>query len=172
MSVAFANQNDHARAVGKIPSGIFVVSSELKTGQYAFIASWVQQVSFNPLLIALAFSKDRNQLTELLESGNLRLHILGQNSKSLIGKISKLAIPDLVKLGYIELAASLHPQSNDPYQNMGIIIPSALATMDLKIISQVQPGDHVVVFAEVRSHLLLQSNDQPLFHTRASGYTY
>ena len=43
-----------AAALGKIPSGLAIATSAGAHDRTAFLASWYQQVSFNPPLIALS----------------------------------------------------------------------------------------------------------------------
>ena len=45
--------SDKAQAVGHIPSGLFIVTTTDGGKKDGYLASWVQQVSFEPLVLSL-----------------------------------------------------------------------------------------------------------------------
>lgn len=53
------DEKEKALAVGHIPSGLFVVAIKDGENKDGYLASWVQQVSFKPLLVSLAISPSR-----------------------------------------------------------------------------------------------------------------
>ncbi|MCR9205062.1 MAG: flavin reductase family protein, partial [Halobacteriovoraceae bacterium] len=51
--------SEKATAVGHIPSGLFIVSVNKDDQKDGYLASWVQQVSFDPLIVAFTIKSDR-----------------------------------------------------------------------------------------------------------------
>jgi len=69
--------------VGHIPSGLFIVSVRDPISQIidGYLASWVQQVSFDPILIALAVKSGRPAYN-LIKSGQVFcINIIGEHDK-------------------------------------------------------------------------------------------
>jgi flavin reductase (DIM6/NTAB) family NADH-FMN oxidoreductase RutF len=50
---------DIAKALGKLSSGLYVVTAAHTNAKGAMIASWVAQASFEPLGLTIAVAKDR-----------------------------------------------------------------------------------------------------------------
>ena len=46
------------RALGRVPSGVFIVTARHGARQVAMMASWVQQVAFEPPAISVAISRE------------------------------------------------------------------------------------------------------------------
>jgi hypothetical protein len=51
--------DDWARALGRIPSGLFILTARFEDQSTGMLASWVQQVSFDPPLVSVAVKKGR-----------------------------------------------------------------------------------------------------------------
>lgn len=71
-----------AAALGKIPSGLSIATSAGTHGRTAFLASWYQQVSFNPPLIALSIKPGRPIESLIEESGLIGLNLLREGDFS------------------------------------------------------------------------------------------
>lgn len=54
-----AMNNNTAKALGKLSSGLYLVTAAHDDAKSAMIASWVQQASFQPLGLTVAIAKDR-----------------------------------------------------------------------------------------------------------------
>ena len=56
-------------AIGHIPSGLFIVCAKDDEKIDGYLASWVQQVSFDPLLISLAIKPGRPVYDLIINGG-------------------------------------------------------------------------------------------------------
>jgi flavin reductase (DIM6/NTAB) family NADH-FMN oxidoreductase RutF len=67
--------------VGKIPSGLFVVTVAGMQGgnprKEGVLGSWVQQAGFEPLLISVALKADRPFVEFLRETGRFCVNVVG-----------------------------------------------------------------------------------------------
>jgi flavin reductase (DIM6/NTAB) family NADH-FMN oxidoreductase RutF len=78
-----------ATALGRIPSGLFVLSVRHNEQETGMLASWVQQCSFDPPQVSVAVKKGRDVLDWLAEGGSFVLNILPEGAKALIGHFGK-----------------------------------------------------------------------------------
>ena len=84
-------KDDVATAMGKIPSGLFILSLIDDAGADDFmLASWVQQCSFSPLMVNIAIRSERSILSQLLPGKIFNLHIIKEGQNQMVGKFAKL----------------------------------------------------------------------------------
>src|SRR5512132_1490204 len=68
------------RAIGKIPSGVYVLTSRAgEADATAMLASWVQQAAFAPLSLSVAMAKDRPAYDVVRRAGSFVLSVLGEH---------------------------------------------------------------------------------------------
>jgi flavin reductase (DIM6/NTAB) family NADH-FMN oxidoreductase RutF len=158
-------QSAKADPVGHIPSGLFIVAVSDPASNVidGYLASWIQQISFNPLMLSVAIKPGRPAY-DLIKSGkNFAINIVGEHDKSFLKHFWK---------GYDPL--------NNPFQeiphvigdNGGVILTGAKSSLECKFISSVFPGDHEVLFAEVLSSYSMNDEAKPMVHIRKSGASY
>jgi len=158
-------QSDTPVPVGHIPSGLFIVSvkDEVHGTIDGYLASWIQQVSFSPLMISLAIKPGRPAY-DLIKAGKVFcVNIVGEHDKTYLRHFWK---------GYDPL--------NNPFQeiphvigeNGGVILSGAKSSLECKLMSSISPGDHEVVFAEVLSSYSMNDEARPMVHIRKSGASY
>lgn len=154
-----------ATSVGHIPSGLFIVVVRDQDGKTidGYLASWVQQVSFDPLMISLAIKPGRPAY-DLIKAGmTFSLNIVGEHDKSFLKHFWK---------GY---DPAQNPFSELPHQlghNGGVILNQAKSAMECRLVSSAIPGDHEVVFAHVLSSYSMAEEARPMVHIRKSGDNY
>ncbi len=158
-------QSDKAAAVGHLPSGLFIVAvsdpqSETTDG---YLASWIQQVSFNPMIVALAIRPGRPAY-ELIKAGNtFAINVVGDHDKNYLKHFWK---------GY--------DPNNNPFTELphhrgefgGIILDQAKSAIECTMLSVTKPGDHEVIFAEVKASHIMNQESKPMVHIRKSGADY
>ena len=66
-------------ALGRIPSGCSIITARSASGRTGMLASWVQQCSFEPLMITTAVKKDRPVQKLIDESGAFVVNLLGED---------------------------------------------------------------------------------------------
>jgi flavin reductase (DIM6/NTAB) family NADH-FMN oxidoreductase RutF len=150
------------RALGLIPSGIFVVTTARDAVRAAYVGSWIQQAAFAPPSITIAMNQ-RRPLLKLLEPGRgLGVHILGRRQAPLYARF--------------ERGFSL---DEDPFVGLEIdtavtgapILREAFAYLDCRVRIMVDAGDHRLILAEVLAGDVRQPGE-PMTYTRRSGFTY
>jgi flavin reductase (DIM6/NTAB) family NADH-FMN oxidoreductase RutF len=151
------------KAIGRIPSGLFIVTVRSPEGEEtAFLASWVQQVAFEPPLISVAIKKGRPAEALLGDGGSFAVNVVGQDNKALIGRYAKGL-----------------PPGNAPFADEAVqrgttgaaILPQAAAYLDCRLHTRSELGDHVLCIGEVVAGDVL-TGDEPMVHLRRSGFDY
>jgi flavin reductase (DIM6/NTAB) family NADH-FMN oxidoreductase RutF len=157
--------NDRAVAVGHIPSGLFIIAvNDPSTGiTDGYLASWVQQVSFDPLIVSLAIKPGRPAY-DLIKSGKpFAINIVGDHEKTYLKHFWKGYDP--ANNPFKELEHSLGEKG-------GVILQGAKSAIECQMMSAHQPGDHEVLFAKVLSSYINSEDAKPMVHIRKSGADY
>jgi flavin reductase (DIM6/NTAB) family NADH-FMN oxidoreductase RutF len=150
------------RALGMIPSGIFIVTTASQAIRTAYVGSWIQQAAFQPPAITIAMNKHR-PLLSLLEPGcAMGVNILGRRQAALYAHFEAgFALEDDPFVGVeIDTAATGAP-----------ILREAFAYLDCRVRTMLDAGDHMVILAEVVAGAV-QPSGEPMIYTRRSGFTY
>ena len=66
-----------AAALGRIPSGLYLVMWRDGEADRVMLASWVMQAGFDPPAISIAVEKSRDALPFLQKEGRFVVHLLG-----------------------------------------------------------------------------------------------
>lgn len=155
---------EKAIAVGHIPSGLFIIcTTDEKNNKDGFLGSWIQQVSFNPLLITIAIRKGRPGYEQIVSGKIFSVNIVGEEQASYLKYFWK---------GY---PPGQGPFDNIPHiisENGAIRINEAKSVIECICISKSEPGDHELLIAEVISSADLNPNMKPKTYTRKSGLDY
>lgn len=158
-------QSDKADAVGLIPSGLFIVAVYDPATQATdgYLASWIQQVSFSPMIVALAIKPGRPAY-DLIKAGNpFAINIVGDHEKSFLKHFWKGYNPDH------------NPFNELPHhfgELKGLILDQAKAALECVMTGSTKPGDHEVIFAEVKASHIMHTESKPMVHIRKSGADY
>jgi len=78
--------NDWLQILGKMPYGIYVLTSHFKGTINGMIASWVTQVSHDPPLVMVAVHPNRYSHELIRKSGHFALHLLSRDQKALLNR--------------------------------------------------------------------------------------
>ena len=151
-----------AAALGRIPSGLFVLTVQRGDIETGMLASWVQQCSFNPPLISLAINPKRDVAGLLTPDSLFTLNILEDTQTDMIvhfGRGFPLNEPAFTELEVIR------GQSNGP------ILAESLAFLTCQVKSSHSAGDHDLFIAQVIDGRMLDEG-HPMVHVRKSGSHY
>jgi len=78
------NKKQVGKALGRIPSGLFIVTAKYQDQEDAVLASWVNQCAFDPPEVTISLGKMRNARLLIESSGVFIVNVLGKESKDLI----------------------------------------------------------------------------------------
>jgi flavin reductase (DIM6/NTAB) family NADH-FMN oxidoreductase RutF len=163
MPVSESFKHTAAKAIGRIPSGVFVLTARDGDQSTAILASWVQQASFDPPVVSVAIARDRPILGFIERSGMLAIAIIGENDRTLMKHFARGFAPDQNAFAGVEIIST--PR--------GIPVPKrAIAWAEAKVIQRCDfAGDHDLILAEVTAGDVLQAG-RGFTHQRGSGMHY
>lgn len=151
-----------AAALGRVPSGIFVLtiaSGGIETGM---LASWVQQCSFRPPRVSLAVQPGRETAKRLIAGAELVVNILESSQTDMVAHFGKGFAPGAPAFEGVEVRRDGAPAP---------ILAEALAYLHCRVVDRVSAGDHDLAIAEVVGGQV-QDEGQPMVHIRKNGMHY
>ena len=155
-------QRQLAAALGRVPSGLFILTARRGNAETGMLASWVQQCSFEPPRVSVALAGAREVSAWLTEGAAFTLNILDDTQTDMIvhfGRGFALDQPAFDGLEVERLAEG------------GPVLSEALACLECRVVARHPAGDHDLLIAEVVRGRLL-GEGQPMVHVRKSGAHY
>lgn len=162
MSAGTDGQISLAAALGRIPSGLFILTARHGHHETGMLASWVQQCSFDPPQLSAAVRKDREVLDWLGEGASFVVNILPEGAKGLISHFGKGF--DLKEPAFEGLEVSRAPGTAP-------VLLAAHAYLACRVVDRLDTGDHVLVIGRVVAGSVLQDG-KPTVHLRKNGLKY
>jgi len=148
-----------AQALGRLPTGLYLITTKDGDAPHGFVGSFVMQVGFTPPRVLVAVGHDRDSLAAIRSTGRFAVSVLDGESSKLMGAFFGKDGSPFDKLN--------HEQSPGGMP----VFPEALAWLDCKVSGEHDVGDHVVIFGEVE-HGSRQREGDPSVHLRANGLSY
>ena len=151
------------KALGRVPSGVYILTALHDGAPAAMMVSWVQQAAFDPPAVSVAVHKDRPIRHMIGASGRLALAVVGEGDTSLMKKYARGI-----------------PPGHDPFDGVeilrtpaGLPVPAAaLAWLECGVLDALDFGaDHDLVVARVTAGALLREGAS-FTHLRGSGFHY
>lgn len=156
---------DIARPVGDIPSGLFIVcAKDSDRGRIdGFLGSWIQQVSFEPLLISLCVKEGRPASDMILDGRIFSINVVGDHDKSYLKHFWS---------GYKD---EVNPFDELPHQvneRGAVILEGSKSAIICEMVERHSPGDHHLVVAKVIDGVVNEEKSKSAVHLRKSGLDY
>lgn len=151
------------KALGRVPSGVYILTTRHAGRDEAMMASWVQQASFKPPSVSVAVHKDRPARGTILAARKFALAVVPQDDTSLMKKYARGVAP-----------------GEDPFAGIdvletpgGLPVPAgALAWLECELTSVCDfGGDHEVHVARVTAGEVVREG-KSFTHLRGNGFHY
>jgi flavin reductase (DIM6/NTAB) family NADH-FMN oxidoreductase RutF len=149
-------------ALGRIPSGLFVLTIRYGDVETGMLTSWVQQCSFEPPQISIALKPERDVWAWLTDGAAFTLNILDDSQTDMIGHFGRGFA--LTEPAFTDLAVE-RPNGIAP------VLSEALAYLDCRVAGRLRAGDHDLLIGRVVGGEML-SDGQPMIHVRKNGSHY
>jgi len=163
-----------AAALGRIPSGLFVITWRDAIGpdsgpdgghDRGMLASWVMQAGFEPPLVSIAVGPSRDLLAAAAAGAHFCVNVLGESQRSLAGRFGKPG-----------------GAGDDPFAGLALertasgtaALSEAVAWLECAAVGTAgggERGDHRLLLGRVTS-AHSRSDAQPLVHLRRNGLRY
>ncbi|NER48666.1 MAG: MBL fold metallo-hydrolase [Symploca sp. SIO1A3] len=155
---------DLDKALGRISTGLYIITAHKGDLKSAMLASWVTQASFQPLGLTIAVAKDR-AIESLMQVGDrFVLNILEEgNYQGLMKHFLKRFKPGADRFAGVktQLATNGSP-----------ILTDALAYLECQVASRMECSDHWIVYATVDTGRVSKSDALTAVHHRKVGNYY
>jgi len=152
------------KALGRVPSGVYILTTTHEGQPLAMMASWVQQASFQPPAVSVAVAKDRPLAAALRDSGaTFALSVLADGDHALMKKYARGI-----------------PAGADPFDGVktrktpggATVLSDALSYLECRVTTVCTfGGDHDLYVAEVTAGELLRDGHS-FMHVRGNGFHY
>lgn len=149
-------------AMGRIPSGLFILTLQQMERATGLLVSWVQQCAFVPPLLTIGLRKGRYHSLWLKASAAATLHILGEEHKALVRHFAQ---------GFAEEVDAFAGLAVERRAPLAPLLRDTLAALDLRFLQSHAVGDHELMVLEVIGGQPLQEG-KPYVHLRKSGLNY
>jgi len=154
---------DIARALGRVPSGVYILTAAHAGSASAMLASWVQQAAFAPPAVSVALARDRRIAELIRASEHFALSIVLKEDTSLMKRYARGVHDDQDAFAGVRT----HPT--------GIAVPAladALAVLECRVLHICDfGGDHELYVGEVLAGHTLRDG-HPFTHVRGNGFHY
>ena len=156
-------KNTVGKALGRIPSGVFILTARHDGAASAMMSSWVQQAAFDPPAVTVAISKGRPVRPLIAAGGRFALAVVGEADTSLLRRYARGVEP-----------------GQDPFEGVdtlttpaGHLVPAAaIAWLDCQVIRAIDfDADHELLIARVAGGALVREGES-FTHLRKNGFHY
>ena len=152
------------KALGRLSSGLYILTTHKGNLNSAMLASWVAQASFKPLGVTVAVAKDRAIESLLHVSDRFVLNVLEEgNYQGLMKHFLKRFPPGADRFQGVRTY---------PATNGSPILADALAYLECEITSRTECGDHWVVYSTVQVGRVSKPDTLTAVHHRKVGNHY
>lgn len=155
---------DLEKALGRISSGLYIITAKKGDVNGAMVASWVNQASFQPLGVTIAVAKDR-AIESLMQVGDrFILNVLEEgNYQGLIKHFLKRFSPGADRFAGVKTQSA---SDGSP------ILTDALAYMECEVVSRMDCSDHWIVYSTINAGRVSKPESITAIHHRKLGNSY
>jgi Conserved protein/domain typically associated with flavoprotein oxygenases, DIM6/NTAB family len=150
------------KGLGRIPSGVAILTTRHGVETGAMLASWFQQAAFEPPMVSVAVKKGRSVEGLLNTSKKFALNLLHTGQKDMLVHFGKGFEP-----------------GQDPFKGVAIethqtgipILKNCLGFLECEVRYTYEAGDHSIYVAQVLN-AGSEEEGQPMVHVRRNGFNY
>jgi flavin reductase (DIM6/NTAB) family NADH-FMN oxidoreductase RutF len=155
--------NDELHAIlGRVPSGIFILTIGAGDAATGMLASWVMQAGFEPPMVSVAVRLDRYVAEWLTHGERFVLNLVGEGQNHLLKHFGKGFEPGEPAFEGLELSPTV----------AGVpALADALGCLECEPVKHVDSGDHRVFLARITGGSAGRDG-APMVHIRKSGVHY
>jgi flavin reductase (DIM6/NTAB) family NADH-FMN oxidoreductase RutF len=151
------------RALGRIASGVYVVTVDSETGPHGMLATFVAQVAFEPPVVTVAIAAQRPILNEL-EGKTITVNVLSKNNMDIFKAFARPS-KDPVDDRFEGLKTIENPEGS-------VAFADVVSVFNCEVKQLVPTGDHVLALCEAVSGRGVNIESEPMIHLRKNGFTY
>ncbi len=151
-----------AAALGRIPSGVFILTVRHQEAETGLLISFLQQCSFNPPLLTLALKCGRYVGDWIRQGAAFTINILDEAQSDMIGHFGR---------GFDAGEAAFEGIDLERRADRAPVLAESLGYLDGRLVACHPAGDHDIYVCEV-IHGAMLGEGRPMVHVRKSGMHY
>jgi flavin reductase (DIM6/NTAB) family NADH-FMN oxidoreductase RutF len=151
------------QALGRIPSGLYILTVRNGGRATGMLASWVQQAGFDPPMLTVALGGQRYVAGWVAAAGRFTLNQLPVGSKHLIRHFGRGFPPEAPAFEGLKLR---------PEGRSGPVLEGALAFLDAEVAGGLDSGDHRIILGRIVDGAVFDAAAEPMVHVRNNGFHY
>ncbi len=159
MSEQLINKDAIGQAIGRIPSGVFIITAQRGEQKIGMMGSWVAQAGFEPPVISVAVHQDREIYKVIEETGRFSVNVLSNENMNLMKAFSRYTPEQFNEVPH-EISEN------------GIVLTEAVAVMHCRFVGKCTLSEHHLFLGEVIDGAYLNHEQAPMVHLRKSGFNY
>jgi flavin reductase (DIM6/NTAB) family NADH-FMN oxidoreductase RutF len=163
MPDATAKPKPFDAVLGRVPSGIFILTIGTGSRATGMLASWVMQAGFEPPTVSVAVKQGRYVCDWITAGEPFVLNLVGESQKELLKHFGKGFPPGEPAFEGLRIT---HCARGVP------ILKDAIGLMECEPIGHMDSGDHRVFLAKVVRGKMNEKDGKPMVHIRTSGARY
>ncbi len=148
--------------LGRIPSGVFILTAGAGDRATGMLASWVMQAGFEPPMVTVAVKHGRYVADWLTSGEPFALNLVGEHQKQLLKHFGRGFEPGEPAFEGLEIC---HSADGVP------ILVAAVGHLECEPTSHVDSGDHRIFVARITDGEITH-DIPPMIHVRKSGSHY
>ena len=149
--------------LGRVPSGIFILTVGVGERATGMLSSWVMQAGFEPPMVSVGVKLGRYVCDWLSEGQPFVLNLLGESQSQLMKHFAKSFEPGSPAFDGLAIE---HCARGVP------ILVEAIGHLECEPVRHVDSGDHRIFLANVVRGKLQDAAAKPMIHVRKSGSNY
>jgi flavin reductase (DIM6/NTAB) family NADH-FMN oxidoreductase RutF len=149
--------------LGRLPSGIFILTIGAGSRATGMLASWVMQAGFEPPMVSVAVKLGRYACDAISAGQPFVLNLVGESQTQLLKHFAKGFAPDEPAFKGLHIT---HCARGVP------ILKDAIGYMECEPVRHIDSGDHRIFLANVARGKLHDVETGPMIHVRKSGAKY
>jgi flavin reductase (DIM6/NTAB) family NADH-FMN oxidoreductase RutF len=148
--------------LGRLPSGLFIVTARHDAEETGMLASWIMQAGFEPPMITVALHKDR-LLARWLSTGTpFTVNLLADDQKRLVAHFGR---------GFEEGESAFDGLEFIRSPSGAAVLEGTIGYLDCEPAGHIDSADHRIFLARVVSGRL-SDGERPMVHIRKNGLKY
>jgi flavin reductase (DIM6/NTAB) family NADH-FMN oxidoreductase RutF len=153
--------SDPGSAVGRIPSGVAILTATHDGQSTGMLTSWIQQACIDPLMVTVAVKRGRPIESLIDGSSRFVLNVLGESPTAMFRHFGKGFAPDEPAFDGVDTRDWAG----------GVRLANAVAWIACEVETKANAGDHALYVGRVVEEDVA-SEGKPHVHVRKSGLSY
>ncbi|MBX7102663.1 MAG: flavin reductase family protein [Gemmataceae bacterium] len=152
----------YALPLGRLPSGLFILTAGVGDQATGMLASWVQQCSFEPPRISVAVRPGRYCGSLLGARARFVVNIIAAGHNAYLVHFGK---------GFAPGEPAFVGQATTMLSDGLLTLNDALGYLECRVVDRHAAGDHDLIIADVEGGRMI-ADGSPFVHIRKSGLHY